>query len=286
MDGDDEVHDEDESEDEEEDEDEETIEAANSQSSATSDMTRTTTAASTTSSFYLDKTGSLHRLHVNGRSKKAKEAKAAIHLAQLIRKLFNNTRARYLTVRAEFEGLMAVTGPNKNAAQGQGDGMLRGLQLNGATFKQLQAGFGIGINKFKRLAQGGERKKPGGATTKKIGDAGATLLRDFVAQLPTELGYPCGHRRQMTYLALGSGEQPIKSQKALWEQHCLPYIKALRPAVPAMAEKTFCRYLADVRISCSTSHPLHAHNPSSPPFRRRNRTFGCRDSKRTPATRA
>jgi hypothetical protein len=112
-------------------------------------------------------------------------------------------------VPKQFHDVVLLLGPrytyeiggyrHRTSAVGQADGILMMLINQKATHRLLQAGFGVGIERFKRVSEGVVRSAPGGANKKAYGQAGVQRLADFVQQLPQEIGYPCGHRRQMSY---------------------------------------------------------------------------------------
>ena len=171
------------------------------------------------------------------------------HRQGLIKKCFGRQPPRYDQAVLEFQRLMAARGRGAKTSHGHADGLLRSLQLMGASFLELNAGFGIGVEKYNRIASGEVRKEPGGANSKKVGGEGEQTLARFVQSLPTELGYPCGHRRQMTYLVVESGQPATKSIQVLWETKYVPFLQRQGSSAKPMAEKTFYKYMAAVRTS-------------------------------------
>ena len=214
-----------------------------SQSTIVSSVTKTASAISSVSLVYLDKAGHLHKKQTNGRSVSTEEDLERRAVADLIRQCFKGKRSAYGEIRQEFDQLQAAKGKNSATAHGQTDGILRALQTQGATFRMLQAGFKIGVQRYKRIAAGEARQVPGGKNSKAVGDSGQATLAAFVRQLPQEIGFPCGHRRQMSYFTSPADRPTITTMTALFKELYVPWVQA-SGGTKMMKESTFYEYMA------------------------------------------
>lgn len=81
----------------------------------------------------------------------------------------------------------------------QATGMLATFYEMGARERMLREVFGIGSTRYNRIVSGAPPRSRGGTNVNTVDKTMWASLAEMVLKLPTEEGFPCGHRRMMTY---------------------------------------------------------------------------------------
>jgi hypothetical protein len=85
----------------------------------------------------------------------------------------------------------------------QANGMLSVFIEQGAKETLLREVFGIGSGRYSNLLLHQSDKVGGGRNGNAVSQAMLDQLYRFSMHVPTELGYPCGHRRMLKYCTRG-----------------------------------------------------------------------------------
>ena len=154
--------------------------------SATSPLTISTKG----SNVYKGTKGSLHRKHENPRPIKEKYWKE-----NFIRLYCDGNQS---TFDCLMERYLKLNEGDEYSTE-QATGILSTFYEMGARETILRKVFGIGNSRYKRVVSGKPLLPRGGTNVNAVNDNMVEQLSMMVNQLPTEDGYPCGHRRMMKY---------------------------------------------------------------------------------------
>lgn len=134
--------------------------------------------------------GTLHRKQENPRLRKEKDL-----TQDFIILCCDSNEDRFDTMMSRYKKLDGGDAASKE----QATGMLMTYYEIGARERMLREVFGIGSTRYNRIASGAPPRKRGGTNVNSVDKTMLADLAEMVAKLPTEEGFPCGHRRMMIY---------------------------------------------------------------------------------------
>jgi hypothetical protein len=153
---------------------------------ATSPLTQSSQSAS----VYRGSKGALHRKHANPRQIKEKDL-----TQDFIALCCDNSDDNFLAIMARYKKLDEGDAISKE----QATGMLGSFYELGVRERMFREVFGIGSSRYSRIVSGAPPRSRGGKNVFTVDKIMLASLAEMVSKLPTEEGFPCGHRRMMTY---------------------------------------------------------------------------------------
>lgn len=150
----------------------------------------TATSPLTQSTVYRGAKGLLHRKQDNPRSKREKDL-----TQDFIALCCDNNPKNFDEILARYRELDEGDSTSKD----QASGMLAIFYEMGGKERMLLEVFGIGSTRYRRIFSGEAPKPRGGMNANSVTDIMLASLSEMIEKLPTEEGFPCGHRRLMTY---------------------------------------------------------------------------------------
>lgn len=144
----------------------------------------------TESTVYRGPKGKHHRKHSRPRSKKEKNL-----TRDFIALCCDNNVDTFDSILDRYEKLEE----GDNLSREQASGMLGTFYEMGAKERMLREVFGIGSSRYQRIVAGLAPRPRGGKNVFSVTETMISSIAEMVEKLPTEEGFPCGHRRLMTY---------------------------------------------------------------------------------------